>query len=160
MILAGMASQIRDWVSLQNLACTRNKLENAKPRGCYAADLSTMQNDFPRRSPSAAYGGTCQTSVHIFPILILGFHWIGLPILPPISKVRFLHGLILTQVPRPKSASSRFYGLFMTRDQTFVASVKLGTDSSFIISAIGLAPRSRYASPSRTITSAAGDRLL
>ena len=24
-----------------------------------------------------------------FPILILGFHWIGLPILPPISKVRF-----------------------------------------------------------------------
>ena len=95
-----------------------------------------------------------------FPLLILGFHWIGLPILPPISRVRFLYGLILTQVPRLKSASSRFHGLFMTRDQPFVAVVKLGTDSSFIISAIGLAPRSRYASPSRTITSAAGDRLL
>ena len=95
-----------------------------------------------------------------FPILILGFHRIGLPILPPISKVRFLHGLILTQVPRPKSASSRFYGLFLNRDQLFVAAVKLGIDSSFIISAMGLAPRSRYASPSRTITSAAGDRLL
>ena len=95
-----------------------------------------------------------------FPILILGFHWIGLPLLPPISKVRFLHGLILTQVPRPKSASSRFYGLFLTRDQPFVAAVKLGIDSSFIILAMGLAPRSKYASLSRTITSAAGDRLL
>ena len=77
-----------------------------------------------------------------FPILILGFHWIGLPILPPISKVCCL------------------YGLFLTRDQPFVAAVKLGIDSSFIIPAMGLAPRSRYASPSRTITSAAGDRLL
>ena len=95
-----------------------------------------------------------------FPILILGFHWIGLPILPPISKVRFLHGLILTQVPRPKSASSRFYGLFLTRDQPFVAAVKLGIDSSFIILAMGLAPRNRCALPSKTITSAAGDRLL
>ena len=95
-----------------------------------------------------------------FPILILGFHRIGLPILPPISKVRFLYGLILKQVPRPKSASSRFYGLFLNRDQPFVAAVKLGIDSSFIISAMCLAPRSRYASPSRTITSAAGDRLL
>ena len=75
-------------------------------------------------------------------------------------KSVFSHGLILTQVPRPKSASSRFHGLFLTRDQPFVAAVKLGTDSSFIISAMGLAPRSRYASPSRTITSAAGDRLL
>ena len=95
-----------------------------------------------------------------FPILILGFHWIGLPILPPISKVRFLHGLILTQVPRPKSASSRFYGLFLTRDQPFFAAVKLGIDSSFIILAMGLAPRNRCALPSKTITSAAGDRLL
>ena len=95
-----------------------------------------------------------------FPILILGFHRIGLPILPPISKVRFLYGLILKQVPRPKSASSRFYGLFLTRDQPFVAAVKLGIDSSFIISAMGLAPRNRCALPSKTITSAAGDRLL
>ena len=95
-----------------------------------------------------------------FPMLILGFHWIGLPILPPISKVRFLHGLILTQVPRPKSASSGFFGLFLTRDQPFFGAVKLGIDSSFIISAMGLAPRNRCASPSKTITSAAGDRLL
>ena len=95
-----------------------------------------------------------------FPISILGFHWIGLPILPPISKVRFLHGLILTQVPRPKSASSRFYGLFLTRDQHFFTAVKLGINSSFIISAMGLAPRNRCALPSKTITSAAGDRLL
>ena len=95
-----------------------------------------------------------------FPILILGFHQIGLPILSPISKVRFLYGLILKQVPKPKSASSRFYGLFLNRDPPFFAAVKLGIDSSFIISAMGLAPRSRYASPSRTITSAAGDRLL
>ena len=95
-----------------------------------------------------------------FPILILGFHWIGLPILPPISKVRFLYGLILTQVPRLKSASSRFHGLFLTRDQPFFAAVKLGIDSSFIISATGLAPRNRCALPSKTITSAAGDRLL
>ena len=95
-----------------------------------------------------------------FPILILGFHWIGLPIFPPISKVRFLHGLISTQVPRPKSASSRFYGLFLTRDQPFVVAVKLGIDSSFITSAMGFAPRNRCALPSKTITSAAGDRLL
>ena len=95
-----------------------------------------------------------------FPILILGFHWIGLPILPPITKVCFLHGLILTQVPRPKSASSRFYGVFLTRDQPFFAAVKLGINSSFIISAMGLAPRNRCALPSKTITSAAGDRLL
>ena len=95
-----------------------------------------------------------------FLILIMGFRRIGLPILPPISKVRFLYGLILKQVPMPKSALSRFNGLFLNRDQPFVAAVKLGIDSSFIISAMGLAPRSRYASPSRTITSAAGDRLL
>ena len=75
-------------------------------------------------------------------------------------KSVFLHGLILTQAPRPKSASSRFYGLFLTRDQPFVAAVKLGIDSSFIISAMGLAPRNRCALPSKTITSAAGDRLL
>ena len=162
---------------MQNLACNRNKSGNAKQRGCCDAELPAVRNDFPRRSSLPASGRSVN-SMHdlrwvndiaytkpriltaYFPILILGFHWIGLPILPPISKVRFLHGLILTQVPRPKSASSRFYGLFLTRDQPFVAAVKLGTDSSFIISAMGLAPRSRYASPSRTITSAAGDRLL
>ena len=43
-------------IFLQNLACSRNKLENAKPRGCYAADLSKMRNDFPRRSLSVASG--------------------------------------------------------------------------------------------------------
>ena len=95
-----------------------------------------------------------------FPILISGFYRIGLSILPPISKVRFLYDLISTQVPRPKSASSRFYGLFLTRDQPFFAAVKLGIDSSFIILAMGLAPRNRCALPSKTITSAAGDRLL
>ena len=58
-----------------------------------------------------------------FPIIISGFHWIGVPILPPISKVRFLYGLILTQLPRPKSASSRFHSLFLTRDQPFLAAV-------------------------------------
>ena len=92
--------------------------------------------------------------------LILGFHRIGLPILPPIRKARFLYGLILTQVPRLKSAPSRFHGLFLTRDQSFVTAVKSGINSSFIISAMALAPRNRYALPSRTITSAAGDRLL
>ena len=95
-----------------------------------------------------------------FPKLIIGFHRIGLPILPPISKARFLYGLILTQVPRPKPASSEFHSLFLTMDQSFVAAVKSGIDSSWIISAMGLAPRNRYALPSKTITSAAGDRLL
>ena len=80
--------------------------------------------------------------------------------LPPISKARFLYSLILTQVPRPKSALFRFHGLFLTRDQFFAAAVKSGIDSSLIISAMGLAPRNRCALPSRTITSAAGDRLL
>ena len=133
---------------------------HAKPRSISAQDSFAGDGDSDLRWVNdIAY-----TKPHILtaylPILISGFHRIGIPILPPISKVHFLYGLILTQVPRLKSASSRFHGLFLTRGQPFVAAVKLGTDSSFIISAMGLAPRSRYASPSRTITSAAGDRLL
>ena len=133
---------------------------HAKPRSISSQDSFAGDGDSDLRWVNdIAY-----TKPHIltvyFPILILGFHRIGLPTLPPISKVRFLYGLILTQVPRLESASSRFHGLFLPRDQAFVAGVKLGTDSSLIISAMGLAPRSRYALPSRTITSAAGDRLL
>ena len=47
-----------------------------------------------------------------------------------------------------------------TRHQSFAAAVKSGINSSLIISAMDLAPRNRCALPSRTITSAAGDRLL
>ncbi len=41
-----------------------------------------------------------------------------------------------------------------------IKSVGEGVDSSLIISAMGRAPRNRCVLPSRTITSAAGDRLL
>ena len=50
-------------------------------------------------------------SNRLFPRLIPGFHRIDLPILLPISKPVFV-GLILTSGARPKSASSRFHGLF------------------------------------------------
>ena len=133
---------------------------HAKPRSISSQDSFAGDGDSDLRWVNdIAY-----TKPHIltayFPVLISGFHRIGLLILPPVSKVHFLYGLILTQVPGLKSASSRFYGLFLTRDQPFVAAVKLGIDSSFIISAMGLAPRNRCALPSKTITSAAGDRLL
>ena len=61
-----------------------------------------------------------------FPILVLGFHWFGLPISPPISKARFLYGLILAQVPRPMSASSRFHGLFFYLGSIFRRCGKIG----------------------------------
>ena len=133
---------------------------HAKPRSISSQDSFAGDGDSDLRWVNDIAYTKPYILTAYFPILISAFHWFGLPILPPISNVRFLYGLILTQVPRPKSASSRFYGLFLTRDQPFFAAVKLGIDSSFIISAMGLAPRNRCALPSKTITSAAGDRLL
>jgi hypothetical protein len=53
-------------IFLQNLACNRNKLENAKPRGCYAADLSTMQKRF---FASIAFGCIWQDMPNLVPYL-------------------------------------------------------------------------------------------